>query len=417
MKCAVIAIGDELITGKVVDENSAWISDRLMEIGVPTAMHLTVADEIPGIIDAFRLAGERADLVIVTGGLGPTEDDMTRDAFCKFAGVGAILSEPALEQIKGMFRMIGREMTGNNVKQAMVPAGSELIRNPVGTAPGFAMKVGRAAYRFLPGVPRECKVMMEDGVLPALAALVTGSVFRTRLFRTFGMTESQLDQTLSGIALPEGVKLGYRAVFPEIHLKLIARGEDEKRAMDKLAAVEAEVRKRVGQVIYSDDGRGLEEVVLDLMRGRGLKLAVAESCTGGLIVKRLTDVPGSSDVLDRGFITYSNRAKSDLLGVDPELIKKHGAVSSETARAMALGALKRSDAQVALAVTGIAGPAGGTADRPVGTVHMAIADQNGVWENRFLFARADRTWVRELTAQAALEIIRRRVAGLDEFKR
>jgi nicotinamide-nucleotide amidase len=417
VRCAVIAIGDELITGKVVDENSGFISDRLLEIGVPTVMHLTVPDVIKDIIDAFRLAGARADQVIVTGGLGPTEDDLTRDAFCKFAGVGTVLKEEALDQMRNIFRIIGREMTENNRKQAMIPEGSELIRNPIGTAPGFAMTYEGTTYQFLPGVPRECKAMMEDTVLPGLAATVKGSVFRSRLFRTFGMTESQLDETLLSVELPAGVKLGFRAVFPEIHLKLIAEGATENDALEALAGAEKAVRARVEHVIYSDDGRGLEEVVLDAFRERGMRLAVAESCTGGLITKRLTDVPGSSDVFDRGFVTYSNRAKAEMLGVAPEIIKKRGAVSSETAKAMAAGALERSGADLAAAVTGIAGPAGGTEDRPVGTVHIAIADKHGVWESGFLFQRADRTFVRELTAQATLEIIRRRVLEMEEFKR
>jgi nicotinamide-nucleotide amidase len=412
-----MAIGDELITGKVVDENSAWISDKLLEIGVPTVMHLTVPDTIEDIMDAFLLAGERAGRVIVTGGLGPTEDDLTRDAFCRFAGVGTVLKEEALEQMRTIFRVIGREMTENNKKQAMIPAGSELIRNPIGTAPGFVASYEGTEYHFLPGVPRECRAMMEDAVLPGLAAAVKGSVFRSRLLRTFGMTESQLDETLSSVGLPAGVKLGFRAVFPEIHLKLIAEGATETDALEALAEAEKAVRAKVEHVIYSDDGRGLEEVVLDAFRERGLRLCVAESCTGGLITKRLTDVPGSSDVFDRGFVTYSNRAKTDMLGVDPEVIQKLGAVSSETAKAMAAGALERSVADLAAAVTGIAGPAGGTEDRPVGTVHIAIADKRGVWESGFLFQRAERAFVRELTAQAALEIIRRRVLEMEEFKR
>lgn len=415
MRCAVIAIGDELTTGKVVDENSAWISDRLLEIGAATVMHLTAADKIDDIVDSFQICGKRAEQVIVTGGLGPTEDDITREAFCRFAGVGVVENPEAILHIRNIFRMIGREMTDNNRKQAHLPAGSDPIRNPTGTAPGFSMAVGKATYHFLPGVPRECRIMMEDTVLPGLAALARGTVFRHKLFRTFGMTESQLDQVLSGMPLPPGVKLGFRAIFPEIHLKLIAEAKDEAAAEAALAGSAAMVQERVGAVIYSDDGRGLEEVVLDVMRERGLRLAVAESCTGGLVAKRLTDAPGSSDVLDRGFISYSNRSKSEMLGVDPAIIAAHGAVSAQTARAMATGARERAGVDVALAITGIAGPGGGTEDKPVGTVHIALADAAGVWERGFLFARADRTFVRELTAQAALEIIRRGVLGLDKF--
>lgn len=418
MLCAIISIGDELTTGTVVDSNSSWISDQLLAIGMRTVMHVTVGDDVDAMVDALRLAGKRAGQVIVTGGLGPTEDDLTRDAICKFAGVGLVMNEDALAHIKNLFAAIGREMTDNNKKQAQAPEGSETILNPIGTAPGFSIVVGEAQYHFLPGVPRECMLMMEQTVLPGL--MKTGErpvVIRHLLLRTFGMTESQLDQDLKEVDLPRGVGLGYRAIFPEIHLKLIAQAATEEKAESELARAADLVRDKVGEAIYSDDGRGLAEVVLDLLREKGLRLCVAESCTGGLIAKRLTDVAGSSQVFDRGYITYSNQAKTDMLGVDQQTIEHHGAVSEECALAMAKGALERSGADIAAAVTGIAGPDGGTADKPVGTVHIALADNNGVWQHQYTFTRSDRTFVRELTAQAVLEIIRRKVLGLVEFSR
>jgi len=417
MRCAVIAIGDELVTGTVVDENSAWISDRLLAIGVPTTLHMTVGDDQGGIVDAFRICGERAGVVVVTGGLGPTEDDLTRDAFCRFACTETVENEQALEHIRALFKAIGREMTDNNKKQAMIPEGATLIPNPLGTAPGFTMEVEGAAYYFLPGVPRECHAMMEQSVLGAVASRGERAVFRSLLFRTFGMTESQLDQELKELALPAGVRLGYRAVFPEIHLKLIARAEDDNQAGRALSEAGDLVRSRVGDAIYSEDGRRMEQVVLDVLKEKGMRLTVAESCTGGLITKRLTDVPGSSQALDRGFVSYSNPAKTEMLGVPKEGIEAHGAVSEQTALAMARGAVERAGADLAVAVTGIAGPTGGTADKPVGTVFIALADAGGEWCGRFNFLRADRTFVRELTAQAALEIVRRRLLGLGQYSR
>jgi nicotinamide-nucleotide amidase len=423
MRLAVIASGDELTTGAVSDENSAWISDRALAIGGETVLHLTVGDGIAPLVDAINLAAARARHVVVTGGLGPTADDLTRDAVCQCLGVSLVENQAALDRLHAIFQTIGREMTPNNRRQAMIPAGATLIPNPIGTAPGFAVEHAGASFYFLPGVPRECRAMMEASVVPMLAAAAVEPragarvVFRHLLFRTFGMTESALDQELSSVALPEGARLGYRAVFPEIHLKLYARGETAAAVEAALGEAAARVRAKVGAVIYSEDGRALEEVVLDLCRARKKTLALAESCTGGLVAKRLTDIPGASDVLDRGAVTYSNRAKSEMLGVPPELIRAHGAVSAEVARAMAAGLRERSGADLCLSITGIAGPTGGAPDKPVGTVHIALADAAGIWERRYLFARAERTWVRELTAEAALEILRRRLLNLEELTR
>ncbi|MFO8058622.1 MAG: competence/damage-inducible protein A [bacterium] len=416
MKSALVSIGDELITGSVTDENSAWLSDGLLAAGIETALHLTVGDDLESIVDALRLSADRAEHVIVTGGLGPTEDDLTREAACSLAGVELQEDASALSHIRRLFESIGRQMTDNNRKQAMIPAGSELIENPAGTAPGFVMVMDTTAFYFLPGVPRECRLMFESSVLPRLEGSAD-RVYRYLLFRTFGMTESGLDQELQSVSLPEGVKLSYRAVFPEIQLKVIAGGESESLAWQNLEGVCREIRSRLGEVIYSEDGTSLEEVVVSLLAEHNMMVALAESCTGGLVCKRLTDVAGSSAVVDRGFVTYSNQAKIELLGVAPETLEEHGAVSAQTARAMARGALESSRADLALSITGIAGPSGGTSEKPVGTVHMALADRDEVWDGSFMFGGRGRSFCRELTAQAALEIIRRWVLGLGEFVR
>ena len=417
MKCAIIAIGDELTTGTLVDSNSAWISDKLLGLGVKTVLHLTVADEIEEIIDAFKIAGDRAKQVIVTGGLGPTEDDLTKEAFCRFADTRTTLDQASLQKIEVIFKALDRQMTENNIKQAHIPNNSEIIKNSTGTAPGFMGKVSGTTFYFLPGVPRECRMMMEETVLPTISKLAGDSVFKTLTMHTFGMTESGLDQELSKIKLPKGARLGYRASFPEIHVKIYAETKNEDEAESIINEVSSAIREKIGDVVYSEDGRSLEEVVLDLCIEKECKLAIAESCTGGLITKRLTDINGSSKVLERGFVTYSNEAKTDLLGVDPQIIREHGAVSAKCARAMAKGALQNSNADMAIAVTGIAGPTGGTPERPVGTVHIALFDKDGGWDEKFLFTRWDRALVRNLTAQAALEIIRRKLAGLPYYTR
>ena len=410
VKIAILSTGDEVLSGQIADTNAAWIADFLLGHGFQPVLHLAVGDDLDRIVAALELARQNADAVLATGGLGPTEDDLTTAAVCRFAELGAALNERAQSMMQERFRLIGREMSPSNRKQALLPEGAELLENPIGTAAGYHLQVRGVYYFFMPGVPREMTLMMEQQVLPVLSLLRRERmVFRQRVFRTFGLTESRLGEILCAVPLPEGVKLGFRAVFPEIQVKLVARAVSAELAEQALDQVAPRFREKVGPFIYSEDGRSLAAVVGDLLRQAKLKLAVAESCTGGLIAKMITDLPGSSDYFERGHVTYSNAAKIELLGVAPELIERQGAVSSEVARAMAEGARVKAGVDVVLAVTGIAGPAGGSPEKPVGTVHIALADADGTVEQKFLFPRPEREFVRELAAYAALDLLRRRL--------
>ncbi len=413
LEAAILSIGDEMLSGSVTDTNSAWISDFLLGRGIQTTLHLSVRDDIQKIVRAFKIASESCTVVIVSGGLGPTTDDLTTEAFCRFADVQTELNPLALAAIEDRFRAIGRLMTPNNRKQAQLPQGSVMLENPIGTAAGYYMDVAGTRYFFVPGVPRECLKMIEEQVWPAITSMQDKpGVVTTALLRTFGLTESMLDLKLADVPLPQGCRLGYRAVFPEIQVKLMVSDENEDRANATLAQLKDALNHKVGEFIFSQDGRPLEQVVGDLLIEKGLKLVTAESCTGGLIAKRLTDVAGSSGYFERGFVTYSNLAKAELLGVDPDLIDTKGAVSVEVAKAMAQGAKSRSGADIALAVTGIAGPGGGTPEKPVGTVHMTLCHQGGTIHIPFLFPRPDRSFIRELTAQAGLELLRRHLLNI-----
>lgn len=410
MKIAILSTGDEVLFGQIADTNAAWISNFLLDAGFEPVLHLAVGDDLERILAAFELARQDAEAVIVTGGLGPTEDDLTTEAVCRFAGKGTVLNERALAMMQERFRLIGREMSPSNRKQALLPEGAEILENPIGTAAGYHLEIRGVHYFFLPGVPREMTRMMEEQVLPVLNSLRRDPrVARRRVFRTFGLTESRLGEILAAVPLPEGVKLGYRATFPEIQVKLLAWAKTVEQAERTLEQVVPAFREKIGPFIYSEDDRSLPAVVGDLLRRRNLKLAVAESCTGGLIAKMMTDVPGSSDYFERGYVTYSNASKVELLGVPADLIERHGAVSSEVARAMAEGARARAKVDAALAVTGIAGPTGGSLEKPAGTVHLALADAGGTIAQKFLFPRPEREFVRELAAYAALEMLRRRL--------
>lgn len=410
MKVAILSTGDEVLSGQIADTNAAWLSDFLLGHGFEPALHLVVGDELKQIMDALGLIPGRAEAAVVTGGLGPTADDLTTEAVCRFAGKNAVLNGRALAMIEERFRAIGREMSPSNRRQALVPEGALLLPNPIGTAPGYYLAAAGVHYLVLPGVPREMKRMMEHEALPILLRLrPERRVVARREFRIFGLTESRVGELISGLSFPAGVRVGYRAVFPEIRVKLTAWAEDPAAAEQTLERLAPHIREQVGDFIYSETDEPLAAVVGGLLRQQRKRLAVAESCTGGLIAKLLTDLPGSSDYFERGYIVYSNRAKTELLGVPPELIAAHGAVSAETARAMAEGARQRAGTETALAVTGIAGPAGGSAEKPVGTVHLAVSDAQGVVDQKFYFPRPERESVRELAAFAALELLRRRL--------
>jgi nicotinamide-nucleotide amidase len=412
MKAEVLTIGDELLRGEVVDTNQPFLSDRLLSLDVETHYHASVRDVPADMIDAFRRAAERSDLVLVSGGLGPTRDDLTAESLAQAFGREMRLDEAALAGIRAFFAGAGREMTENNASQAWFPDGAEVLANPIGTAPGFMLTVKSAVFFCLPGVPREMMRMMDEQVLPRVAARLSRSgVVRARLLRTFGMGESTLDAELADIAASGDVVLGFRTSFPDNYLRPVARAATAAQADALLDRVCDAIRARLGPLVYGEGEETLEQVVGRLLRERGARVAVGESCTGGLVAAKLTEVPGSSDYFLGGVVAYADAAKHALLGVSEALLAQHGAVSDPVARAMAEGTRARFAADLAVATTGISGPGGGSDAKPVGLVHIALADALGTHSDRYVFP-LDRTRHRALTAQVALDWIRRRLLGV-----
>jgi nicotinamide-nucleotide amidase len=405
--CYILSTGDEVLTGMIIDTNAAFLAEQAGALGLEVVGHATVGDDRALLEETFRSLGERADVVLCTGGLGPTVDDLTTEVAAKILGAGLKLDEAALAHMEGLWKSRGRPMPENNRKQALIPEPAEVLPNPIGTAPGFTVKIGRAQFFFMPGVPREMKRMILEQVVPRLQKLLPEqSVFEVRVYRSFGLTESLADQLLQGIeSLYPGVKLGFRAHFPEIQIKLTVKGSDVAAAKARLSAASEEVMRRVGSHVFSD-GAPIEAVIGEALKREKASLATAESCTGGLVGEMITSVPGASEYFDRGFITYTNQAKQDLLGVPAWIFAEHGAVSEPCVRAMAEGARARARTTYALAITGIAGPGGGTADKPVGTVYIALATPEGTTVRRIQWP-GQREQIRSISAMVALDLLRR----------
>jgi nicotinamide-nucleotide amidase len=413
VKAEILTIGDELLRGEIVDTNKSFLSDRLLRFDVETRFHSSVCDDPDDMADAFRRAATRADVVLVSGGLGPTRDDITLDVLARTFGRGLVRHEPSLAAIRAFFERRGREMSPSNGKQALLPEGAEVLPNPVGTAPGCMLEVGRAVFFCLPGVPRELMRMLDDEVLPRLAERIRpagGGVLRATLLRSFGMGESTLEDELKDLAREEGVSLGFRTAFPDNYLRPVVRAATEAEASARLERVCEAIEKRLGPLIYGRDDETLELVLGRLLAARGLTLGVAESCTGGLLAERISAVPGASRYFRGGVVAYADQAKRDLLGVGAALLDAHGAVSAPVARAMAEGARARLGADLAVSTTGISGPDGGSAAKPVGLVFVGFADSRGSEAHEFLFP-FDRTRHRLVTSQVALDWVRRALLG------
>jgi nicotinamide-nucleotide amidase len=413
MKAEILTIGDELLRGEIVDSNKSFLSDRLLSLDVETRFHASVHDDPADMTDAFRRAAARSDVVLVSGGLGPTRDDLTCEVLARSFGRELRLDEEALETIRAFFRSVGRDMTENNAKQAYFPEGAEVLPNPIGTAPGFVLEEHGTLFFCLPGVPREMQRMMDEQVLPRLARRAGGGrVVRARLLRTFGMGESTLDDELKDIAASGDVTLGFRTSFPDNYLRPVARAATVEEAEAKLDRVCEAIRERLGALVYAEGDQTLPIVVGHLLRGTGQTIAVAESCSGGLIAEQITDVAGSSDYFLGGVVAYANSAKEALLGVPAALLEEQGAVSESVVRAMAEGVRERFGADYGLATTGISGPGGGSQGKPVGLVHVALARAEGTFADHFVFP-LDRNRHRLLTAQVALDWVRRAVLGVE----
>jgi nicotinamide-nucleotide amidase len=417
----ILTIGDELLRGEIVDSNKAFLAERLLALEIETRFQTSVRDDPEDMRDAFLRARSRSEIVLVSGGLGPTRDDLTFEVLARTFGRELVLHEPSLEAIRAFFARVGRPMAEINAKQAWLPAGAEALPNPVGTAPGCQLEVpaaegaGRVLFLCMPGVPRELAKMMDEQVLPRIAARRAAagrpaSVVRAVLLRTFGLGESNLDEELRDVAREGDVVLGFRTAFPDNYLRPVARGATAAEAEARLAKVCDAIRERLGALVYGSGDETMEQVVGALLAARGQSLATAESCTGGLVGARLTAVPGSSRYYRGGVVAYADAAKEELLGVPGELLRRHGAVSAEVARAMAEGARGRLGADLAVATTGISGPGGGSAEKPVGLVYVGFASAAGSEAHELRFP-LDRERHRALTAQVALDRVRRHLLG------
>lgn len=424
MKASILAIGDEIVAGLTADTNSAFLAQILRSSGVEVVGFLAVADDASAIRQALQRATEDADFVVSTGGLGPTADDLTTSTVAAFVGVGLDLHEPSLRIIEERFRTMGLRMPINNRKQAMLPVGSEPVPNRSGTAPGFAISTemnGRTCHIIcLPGVPREMRRMAEESVVPWIVRRAGNLHIGSRVFSTVGLTESALDEMLAGAVAEEAeARLSFRAAFPRLQARVSVVGGSAEEVESRLAALEARIRTRLGAHVYAVGDEGLEETVGKLLLERGLTLAVAESCTGGLIGHRITEVPGSSAYFSLGIVAYSNGMKTALLDVSPRTLAASGAVSEATVREMAHGVRKASGAALGLATSGIAGPGGGSDGKPVGTVCIGLAWETGEWSHTFALGQRTRAWIKEMTAQLALDTVRRHLleAPLDPLPR
>jgi nicotinamide-nucleotide amidase len=405
MTCAVLSIGTELTRGELINTNASWIASGLTELGFEVTEHCVVDDDKARIVAALDRLARAAKIIVCTGGLGPTTDDLTTAAVATAIGVGLQRDEASVDHIRRRFEKLGRTMSESNAKQADFPEGATILANPIGTAPGFKVEVRGAHAFFMPGVPREMKRMFDDEVVPRIRELAPNDSHQIR-FRTFGLPESVVGEKLDGIeATFPGVTIGYRAHFPEIEVKVLARGPERAVATELAERAAEEVRTRLGEVIYGSGEDTFAGIVGRALRTRGWTLAIAESCTGGLVGHLLTKEPGASDYLLLDAVTYANSAKQAVLGVDEDALRGHGAVSAEVATRMADGARRVSGADVALAITGIAGPTGGTETKPVGLVYIAVSCAKGTVVKEQVFP-GERYWIQTLAAYAGLSMIR-----------
>ena len=409
MRISTLSIGDELICGQVTDTNAGTIASTLLAEGVRIQRHLTVGDNEPDIIGALTDLGRVSDAIIVTGGLGPTVDDLTSRAAARATGRRLVINEEARGHVRQMSgKLENLVVCPLSDKQAMIPTKSVLIPNPNGTACGFHLMHNGCFLFFMPGVPPEMIVMLRETVIPFILERVPRKrVIRTVSLNLFGPCEAEVDELLLGIAKPEqGLTLGICVTFPWMKVTLRAEADSDDAAADLLVPAVRTVRERLKEYCFSSGDISMDDAVAELFRDRCLTLSLAESCSGGLIAKRITDIPGSSGYFCEGVVTYSNDAKIRLLGVPAELLNSCGAVSSECASAMAKGARLASGSDLGLAVTGIAGPDGGNEDKPVGTVFISLAAPDGCWTKRFQF-NGNRDEIRILTAWTALDWLRR----------
>lgn len=405
----IIAVGSELLTPFRMDTNSLWLTDRLNTVGVEVKLKTIVGDDDARLEETVRDALKRSGIVVLTGGLGPTEDDITRKITARALGRRLLLDEKVLDDIKAKFLRWGRKMPEINARQAMLMEGAEVLPNPNGSAPGMYLEHEGRVVVLLPGPPRELKPMFDELVLPKLAERSGGFRVARRVLRVAGLGESAVDERIAPVYMQyKNPQTTILFTSTEIEIHLTAQAKTEAEAELLLDGLAGQIEERLGDSIFAFRGEKMEEVVGLRLAVSGFTVATAESCTGGLVAHRLTEVPGSSKYFMEGVVTYSNEAKTRLLGVPRELIEAHGAVSAEVAEAMAVGVKRRAGTDFGLSVTGIAGPGGGSEEKPVGLVYVALADDAHTEHKRVLLP-GDRHLIRSRASQFALDLLRRRL--------
>jgi nicotinamide-nucleotide amidase len=409
LNAEIIAIGSEMLTPFRLDTNSLWLTERLNAMGIEVKLKTVVGDDEARLEETIGDAMKRSEIVISTGGLGPTEDDITRKIFARVLNRELIQDDAILEKIKALFARRNMPMPEINIRQALVMQGAQILENNNGTAPGQMLTEGKCTVVMLPGPPREMKPIFDAWVAPVLKLRVGELLIMRRTLSIFGLTESAVDEMASPI-YTQYKNPSTTILFKDgqIELHLTAQAPNEAEILKLLDDLGGRLDAALGEYVFSRNNETIEGVVGQLLKMRGHTLATAESCTGGLLAGRITEVPGSSEYFLEGVVSYSNEAKVDLLGVPKELIEAHGAVSEEVAAAMAQGIRKRAGSTFGIGVTGIAGPGGGSEEKPVGLVYIALADDSQTTTRKFIFP-GDRQFIRTLSVNAALDMVRRRL--------
>lgn len=416
MIAEILSTGNEVLSGAVVDSNAAYIAEKLEDEGINVVRHSCVGDDIDMISQVIGEISTRSDIAIVTGGLGPTSDDITAEAAAKTAKVEMVLYPEALAAIEEFFRLKNRTMSPSNKKQAILPKGSKILFNAVGTAPGFEIQINRCRFYFLPGVPSEMKYMFQHQALPAIREYARRDkmYYQIKTISTFGYPESVAGERVAEVCrLFPGIRLGLRAVFPIIQVKLYARGTQDSELSHLMDQAVQWCVCQLGNKVFSTDGSSMEMVIGQLLRDQKATLAVAESCTGGLISHLITNVSGSSDYFLFSAVTYANDMKINTLGVSVDTIRQYGAVHEETVKEMANGVRKIAGSTYGLATSGIAGPTGGTDDKPVGTLCIGISTPQQTYTWRYQLSFGDREKNKALFAITALDRLRRIILQMD----
>lgn len=413
MKAEIIAVGTELLLGQIPNTDAQIISNALQEIGIDVYFHTCVGDNQDRLMDVFKTGFNRSDIIILTGGLGPTKDDLTKETIASYLNLSLKVDEHSLDRMKSYFAHRGRPITENNYKQALIPEGARAIENKKGTAPGVLLNSNGKIIVMLPGPPTEMEPMLKETVIPFFSQMCSSTIF-SRVMKFYGIGESALEEELKDlISQQTNPTIAPLAKMGEVTIRLTAKAKDRITAQQIIKPVEDEITKRAGNFLYGFDNDTVENIVAELLSKFNKTISVAESCTGGLMAHKLTNIPGISQYFERGIVSYSNCSKQELLKVKADTLKNYGAVSEQTAKEMARGIRISSGTDIGVSITGIAGPGGGTPDKPVGLVYIGYSDANTEYTEQHFF-NGERVDIKQRSANAALHIVRRMIQNLGD---